>query len=146
MVRQSPHVLSARITPQQLAAVRASAAAKKVTLSDYLRAAVDAVEQGDGDVALEVLTRAGKLADTSDDPAGTLATLISDLGLPENTSPADVLAAVQALIANLAAPESGDASPAALSRETLSAIAKKGMTVPEFLAAKKSVTRRAGAK
>jgi hypothetical protein len=153
MVRPSPHVVSARLTPQQLAAVRARAAAKNVTLSEYLRACTAVVTEGDGDAALAILDRAGKLASTGDDPAGTLASLIADLGLPDDAAPADVLAAVKALVDALGtapdgtAPEHADpAAPGALSRATLAAIKAKGWTVDRFHAEKRSVTRRAGAK
>jgi hypothetical protein len=88
MARTTPHVLSTRLTRQQLAQVVRHAEARGLTVSEFSRHAITALAKG-----------------TAEDAAGTLAELVAALALPSDASPEQVLDAVSALVEELTAPE-----------------------------------------
>ena len=129
-------MIGARVSNDQLRAVKRLAASGGFTVGGYIRACV--------------LSRAAAKM-RSQDPAALVAQIAIELGLPHGTPPLDVLKALRDLVASLggpeaARPESPDLPPAkrtTLSADELAACKKRGIEPAEFLRRKQTLARRA---
>lgn len=159
MARISPHVISARVTAEQLSTIRKAAAARNESISTYVAASTHARSWGDHEAA-QILNR--DLRAVVNSPTGSalaqlvrltagndphpdeaLGKLLKTLGLPDTATSDEILHAVQALLDSLGPTVGSADDPAAQGADP--SPAPPGATAPSVLSAIRNARARSEA-